>query len=120
VKYHNIQCYLPVNDTDETRVEELVKSMLVNGWVGCPILVLGESLLTGSHRLAALRKIAEEHPEAEVLTQDVAEDVTEIVNERLLAHEAEYGYIPDIDYSSIGWLLEDSWVAAYSDEIVEW
>jgi hypothetical protein len=120
VKYHNIQCYLPVNDTDETRVEELVKSMLVNGWVGCPILVLGESLLTGSHRLAALHKIAEEYPEARVLTQEVAEDVSDIINAQLLAYEAEYGYIPEIDYSDIGWLLEGSWVEAYSDEIGEW
>lgn len=120
MKYYHIQCYAPINDTDETRVKELVESMLTNGWTGCPILVLGESLLTGSHRLAALHWIAEEHPEAKVLEQDVAEDVTDIVNARLLAHEAEYGYIPDIDYSSIGWLLEGSWVEAYSDEIVEW
>lgn len=120
MRYDQIQCYAPVNGVEAAKVAELAESMLAHGWVGCPILVVGESLLTGSHRLAALRKIAEEHPEAQVLDQDVAEDVTEIVEAKLAEFEDENGYIPDIEYDRIGWLLEGSWVEEYKDEIVEW
>ena len=120
MRYDQIQCYAPVNGVEAAKVAELAESMLAHGWVGCPILVVGESLLTGSHRLAALKMIAAEHPEAEVLGQDVAEDVTEIVEAKLAEFEGENGYIPDIEYDRIGWLLEGSWVEGYKDEIVEW
>ena len=119
MRYDQIQCYAPVNGVDAAKVAELAESMLAHGWVGCPILVVGESLLTGSHRLAALRKIAEEHPEAHVLRQDVAEDVTEIVGAKMAEFEDANGYMPDIEYDHIGWLLEGSWAEAYKDEIAE-
>lgn len=118
--YYRIASYSTINDVEAAKVRALADSMLADGWVGCPILVCGGALLTGSHRLAALRLIAEEHEDAEVLTQDVAADVTDIVEERLAAFEAENGYVPDIEYDNIGWLLEGTWVENYKDEIVEW
>ena len=111
---------------DEKKVQALVKSILENGWKGCPILVYGESLLTGNHRQEALGRIynmvlSGEIDDAPVLDDDsVAEDVTEIVEKNLKAAEELLGYIPEIDYSNIGWLLKGSWVEKYKDEIVEW
>lgn len=58
--------------------------------------------------------------DAEVLGHDIAEDVTEIVESKLQAYEAENGWIPDIEYDRIGWLLEGSWVEEYKNEIAEW
>ena len=83
-----------------------------------PILVHNDiGLITGSHRFAALKKIDEEHPEAEVLDQDIAEDITEELDERL--EELEMGY-DDIEYGRLGTLFEGTWVERYKDEIVEW
>ena len=110
---------------DDEKVDELVESMLKNGWVGSPILIYGDGLLTGSHRFAALKKINkmienDEIQEANVMDQDVADDVTEIVEEHIAQYEEENGWVPDIDFGNIGWLLEGSWVEKYSDEIAEW
>lgn len=57
MNYYDIQCFAEINEVDESKVDELVSSMLSNGWQGMPILIIGESLLTGSHRLAALKKL---------------------------------------------------------------
>lgn len=124
--YEEINHFAKINELDSDKVKTLVGSMLTNGWVGCPILVFSDSLLTGSHRLAALCEIErmfndgeiEEYPE--ILDQEVAEDVTDIVCDSLEKFNDENGYTPDIDYSNIGWLLEGSWVEDYKSEIVEW
>lgn len=118
--YDQIAYLAPINDIDNSKVRALVESMLQHGWVGCPILIYGDSLLTGSHRLAALQLLAAEYEDAEVLSQDVAADVTDIIEERLAKFEADNGYTPDIEYDNIGWLLEGTWVEDYRDEIVEW
>ena len=102
-----------------------LESMLENGWVGAPILVYGNDLMTGSHRFEALQRISDmvndgEIEEAAVLEQDVAEDVTEIIEEKIAQYEEENGWVPDIDYNDIGWMLEGSWVEEYSEEITEW
>ena len=54
------------------------------------------------------------------MEQDVAEDVTEIIEEKIAQYEEENGWVPDIDFGNIGLLLEGSWVEKYSDEIAEW
>lgn len=123
--FQEIMCMPGLNDVDSEKVNALAQAMLENGWQGAPILVYGESLLTGSHRVAALHKIYDmvlsfEIDDAEVLHQDIAEDVTEIVLEHIAAREEEEGDVPDIDYQNIGWLLEGSWVEQYKDEIAEW
>jgi hypothetical protein len=123
--YYDIQCYAPINDVDPEKVNALVADMLANGWRGAPILVFGESLLTGSHRITALRKIARDPDidDAEVLHQDVAEDVTEIVEAALQRRADELGMEPweiEIDYRNIGWILEGTEYEKYKDEIAEW
>ena len=120
MRYDHISHYTPLNKVSPDKVATLVESMLEHGWIGCPILIYGDSLITGSHRLAALHQIAHEHPDAEVLTQEIAEDVTDIIEGRLAAFQAEHGYIPDIEYDHIGWLFEGTWVEAYKASLPEW
>ena len=120
MRYDHISHYNPINEVRRDKVAQLVESMLKHGWIGCPILIYGDSLITGSHRLAALHKIAHEHPDAEVLTQDIAEDVTDIIEARLAEFQAEHGYMPDIEYDHIGWLFEGTWVEAYKASLPEW
>ncbi len=124
--YNDIACYALINDVDADKVNALADSMIENGWMGCPILVYGEELLTGSHRLAALREVERRYLTGEidevpeVLTCDIAEDVTEIVEENIAKAEEENGFAPEIEYDNLGWMLEGSWVEEYKDEISEW
>lgn len=124
--YNQIGSLQPLNKVDADKVAELVADMLVNGWVGCPILVMADSgLITGSHRLAALQTIAkmvedEEIESALVLSQDVAEDVTDLVEDAFHRAEEETGEMPDMEYDNLGWIFEGTWVDAYKDEIIEW
>ena len=82
MKYEEICCYQPMNETEQEKVEILKNSMLENGWVGDPIYVIDGFLLTGSHRLEALKQIEEDFETcgASVLDQDIAEDITEEIN----------------------------------------
>lgn len=124
--YNDIACYALINDVDTDKVNALADSMIENGWVGCPILVYGEELLTGSHRLAALREVERRYLTGEidevpeVLTCDIAEDVTEIVEENIAKAEEENGYAPEIEYDNLGWMLEGSWVEEYKNDMEEW
>ena len=124
--YNDIACYALINDVDADKVNDLADSMIENGWVGCPILVYGEELLTGSHCLAALREVERRYLTGEidevpeVLTCDIAEDVTEIVEENIAKAEEENGFAPEIEYDNLGWMLEGSWVEEYKDDMEEW
>lgn len=124
--YNDIACYALINDVDTDKVNDLADSMIENGWVGCPILIYGEELLTGSHRLAALREVERRYLTGEidevpeVLTCDIAEDVTEIVEENIAKAEEENGFAPEIEYDNLGWMLEGSWVEEYKDDMEEW
>lgn len=116
--YLNIENLALINEVDEEKVNEIAENMRKNGFVGCPILIWNDTLMTGSHRLAALKKLEEEG--VDVFDWEVAEDVTEIAEENFAKFEEENGWQRDIDFSDIGWLLKGSWVEEYKDEIVEW
>ncbi len=124
--YDSIRAMAGINEVDREKVNALADSMIKDGWIGAPILVYGESLLTGSHRLAALHEVERRYGADEidsapsVLWEDVAADVTEIVEQALAAFESERGWSKDIDTSDIGWLLKGSWVEQYKAEIAEW
>ena len=79
--YEDIKCLPLVNDVDEKKVSEIKKSILKNGWQGAPILYTNLGLVTGSHRLAALQEIEENGEDDDVLFENIAEDVTDIVND---------------------------------------
>ena len=82
MKFDEISCYATVNATDGAKVAELAESMKENGWKGAPILVCNMGLVTGSHRLAALKAIdSDAEYDGEVLYEDVAEDVTDEIND---------------------------------------
>ena len=107
-----------INSVDKEKVRKIADSMSENGYVGCPILVWNDQLLTGSHRIEALRLLSDE--DCEVMDWEVAEDVTDIVEENITKFEDENGWQRDIDLSDIGWMLKGSWVEQYKDEIEEW
>ena len=120
MKYSDI-AYMPlINSVDEDKVRQIASSIQENGFTGCPILIYSDELLTGSHRLAALRYLEETTDLDMDELGDVAEDVTGIVEENRAKREEEGGWCPDIDYSDIGWMLTGSWVEEYRDEISEW
>jgi len=116
-----------INETDENKVEELVNTILRNGWVGAPILYhTSIGLITGSHRSEALRVIAEMY-DNEDLTEgqkaivakideddEYALDVTDIVDEWVEDNDEQ------IEYDSLGRLFEGTEVEKYKDEIEEW
>lgn len=117
-----------INKTNQKKVEEIKKSILEKGWIGCPILINGDELLTGSHRLEALKQLNDYEGDKEIEDRisdildndDIAEDVTDIVEANFQKFYEENGYYPDIEYDQIGWMLEGSWVEEYEEEIGEW
>lgn len=116
--------YLELNITDSAKVEALAADILTNGWNGAPVLFVAETgLVTGSHRVAALRLLEQQYEETGdeaityILESEIALDVTDIIN----AHCEEYGMTwDDIDFSSIGEIFEGTEVEQYKNEIVEW
>ena len=116
--FSDIQGMYPINEVDEEKVNSIAESIRENGWVGCPILIYNDQLLTGSHRLAALKKLDDDGED--VLELECAEDVTDIVEENIREREEKNGWAPDIDFGNIGWLLKGSWVETFKSEIAEW
>lgn len=105
-----------INDTEEEKVNEIAESIKANGWQGCPILTHGNTLITGSHRLDALRKLYEE--EYDISDMEVAVDVSDIIDEKI-----ENGMDPAYIFGNldnIGEIFEGTWVEEYKSEIAEW
>jgi hypothetical protein len=125
MSFREIEYFAPINEVDENKVNEIAESIKANGFIGCPILICGESLITGSHRLTALQQLAEQEDAEQidfigVRDMLVAADVSDIVDEAMRKFEEENGYTPDIRYDDIGWLFEGTWVERYKSEIEEW
>lgn len=117
MKFEQISNYQPVNRVDSAKAEALAESMKENGWKGAPILVCSLGLVTGSHRLAALKLIAEDDGFFEIDEWDVAEDVTDEVNAYC---EREGISFDEIQFDDLGDIFEGTWVEEYKDEIAEW
>lgn len=115
--YEDIKCLPLVNDVDEKKVSEIKKYILKNGWKGAPILYTNMGLVTGSHRLAALQEIEESGEDDDVLFEDVAEDVTDIINDYCSSHDT---YWDELDFSSLRDIFSGTWVEEYADSIDEW
>ncbi|MEQ2422043.1 hypothetical protein WMO23_04760 [Megasphaera sp. CLA-AA-H81] len=113
--YFDISSLPLVNDVDENKVSEIKKSILKNGWKGAPILYTNMGLVTGSHRLAALREIEETEDDDDVLFEDVAEDVTDIVNDYCEKNDMTWD---ELDFSYLREIFAGTWVEEY--EIREW
>lgn len=115
--YFDIKSLPLVNEVDEKKVSEIKKSILKNGWKGAPILYTNMGLVTGSHRLAALQEIEESGEDDDVLFEDVAEDVTDIINDYCSSHDT---YWDELDFSSLRDIFSGTWVEEYADSIDEW
>lgn len=115
--YYDISSLPEVNDTDASKVEAIKESIMKNGWTGCPILYTDLGLVTGSHRLAALKEIEATEDDTDVLDAEVAEDVTDIINDYCEKNDT---YWDELDFSNLGPIFEGTWVEEYKDEIKEW
>lgn len=115
--YFEISSLPMVNDVDEKKVSEIKESILKNGWKGAPILYTNLGLVTGSHRLAALQEIEETGEDDDVLFEDIAEDVTDIVNEYCSANDT---YWDELDFSNLREIFSGTWVEQYQNELKEW
>lgn len=115
--YFEISSLPTVNDVNHDKVEALKKSILSNGWKGAPILYTNMGLVTGSHRLAALQEIEETGEDDDVLFEDVAEDVTDVINDYCSSHDT---YWDELDFSSLRDIFSGTWVEEYADSIDEW
>ena len=120
MRFREIECFEPLNEVDENKVNKIAASIKANGFIGCPILVCGETLITGSHRLTALQQLAEQEDNDEIDfigVRDivVAADVTDLIENALTKNPHR-----ELDTRDIGWLFEGTWVEQYRDEINEW
>lgn len=113
--YEDIKCLPLVNDVNHDKVEEIKKSILENGWLGAPILYTNMGLVTGSHRLAALREIEETEDDDDVLFENIAEDVTDIINDYCEKNDMTWD---ELDFSYLREIFAGTWVEEY--EIREW
>lgn len=118
MRFEEIAQYSLINDVNEDKVNEIAESIKVNGFVGCPILVASEQLITGSHRLAALKLL--DMQGYDLSNMYVAEDVTDLVNDAFEKFNEKNEYYPDLDLSDIGWMFNGTWVEEYKDQIEEW
>ncbi len=115
--YEEIKSLPLVNDVDAEKVEEIKKSIMENGWQGAPILYSNLGLVTGSHRLAALQEIDDYEDDDDVLFENIAEDVTDIINDYCESHDT---YWDELDFGNLGAIFAGTWVEEYKDEIREW
>lgn len=60
-------------DIDQDKVNEITTSLEQNGWQGSPIVVWGDTLMTGNHRYAACQALDIE-PETITLEEVFEED----------------------------------------------
>lgn len=119
MNYSDICCYAPINGTDPDKVRKIADSIKENGWVGAPILVIEGQLITGSHRLAALKLLEEEDWDfiADALG-DIAESVDDIVGNWCKANDR---YVDDqFPFDSLRDVFCGTWVEEYATDIEEW
>ena len=119
--YSDISYYAAPNSTDAKAVASIADSMLSNGWTGAPILVHAAHgiLLTGSHRLAALKVIdaSDAAMDASVLSADIAEDVSDIIDAYCEANDES---IDELELDNLSKYFAGTWVERYAAEHAEW
>lgn len=116
---YDIIYYAPINKTNKDKVRVIADSILENGWNGMPILVdeAHGMLITGSHRLAALKLLNDETEDDLDNLGDIAEDVSDIIDAWCEENDA---VIDDIDFSNLSAVFSGTWVEEYASELEEW
>ena len=120
MKATDIMSYSQINETDKTYVDEIKASILANSWQGSPILVCESQgrLITGSHRLAALKDIYDNEWDFDLDSLgDVAEPVDDILDAWCEENDCT---IDDIPYDCLSQVFAGTWVEQYADNIIEW
>lgn len=111
------------HEVNEGKVNELVKDILENGWTGAPVIFFSGGLLTGNHRTAALRKIAEMYEDGE-LTEEQEKRMKELDDSGEYCYDAEWIMEEksgvEWEYDSLGVLFEGTELEEWKDEIEEW
>ena len=130
--FEEIRGYEPINNTNNTKIENLVESITQNGWNGCPILVSEHmgSLVTGSHRLEALDTICrdlwtaveyeENHGNDIEEEVEVAENVDDILEEYFTNNDLSWDDFDTLPFDNLHLIFAGTWVEDYKNQIAEW
>lgn len=95
-------------DIDQDKVNEIMASLEQNGWQGAPIVVWGDTLITGNHRYAACQAL---DTEPEIIT---LEEVFEEDGVDFSATHEECGYPTSSEnYTDMFYYLSDEIIAKY-------
>lgn len=112
--------YTPINEAESTHVAEIKASIMDSGWQGAPILVCEthNMLITGSHRLAALKDIYDNEWDFDLGSLgDVAEPVDDILTVWCEENDCT---IDEIRFDCLSTVFAGTWVERYKDSIAEW
>lgn len=117
--YMQVSCYATPNGTDGRHVDEIAQSILKHGWDGAPILVdsVQGFCLTGSHRMAALRKLAD-NTDMDVDDMTVAVDVHDILEDWYDRQDPDIA--AELPLDNLRSIFEDTEIEAYKDQLPEW
>lgn len=117
--YMQISCYATPNDTDHKHVDEIAQSILKHGWDGAPILVdsVQGICLTGSHRMAALQKLADD-TDMDVDDMTVALDVHDILEDWYDSQDPDT--VDELPLDNLSAIFEGTEVEEYKDQLPEW
>ncbi len=124
--YNNIECLRKVKLTNQEKVNELIASLLSNGWSGVPILYYADlGLVTGSHRVEALNQLETMQYDVDEETQSKIDSILENV-EAIEVSDIVDNYCnqndvcwEDLDFSNLGSIFTGTEIEKYKDEI-EW
>jgi len=121
MKFEDIRTFELINETSEKKVNYLVNSILNKGYKGSPILVCNHGLVTGSHRIQALKQLEEMYLNNEIeidFTEEVEiEDVSDIIENYCEEHEMSWN---EIDFSNLGNIFKNTRIEKYKELIEEW
>ena len=115
-----------INKVDEDKVQQLIESIINEGWKGAPILHHQSiGLITGSHRTAALRRISDMY-ENDELTEKQREIVEEIDRTEVYYYDVtdiiddciEKGI--ELEYDNLERVFKGTEVEQWKEEIEEW
>ncbi len=126
LKFEDIKDFDYINDPENDVAKDIFESIINYGWKeeSGPILVYQGRLLTGTHRLYALKELFKHNPEHYVFQQYIAWDMTEEIHKRI-DDEPEDELLEKsyeiFDFSEgLGKYLEGTPVEKYKEHIREW
>ena len=126
LKFDQIAHLAPINNLEEEKARAIFNSIKNEGWKSDlgPILIYQGALLTGTHRLAALKFLFQSEPDHPVFREEIAWDVTEEIHRNIDAMPEddllEKTYEIDDFSSGLGELLAGTPVEQLREHIKEW